>query len=546
MNSSEKDTLLRDCGRVCEAAQFGVWEYNQEEDSIIGNTVFWHLLGYDDVPSWRLNDYLEQMHSQDQNIVKMYWQRTKNSHEKNGVTFRYKHPSGSMRWFKKTLLPHHKPPHSGLRGVLIDVTNEQEAIHKLNRQSTRLKGFVDNMPGAAYVALNDDAYTMLYISDAIVKLTGYSSEDFLNRKVIYNDLIHSDDRKKVRDVMTNIVKHQVRLNVEYRIITKDGKTKWVFEQGAPNFDGNDDTLSIAGVIIDISKRKLLDEALLIERQKLRQLVKSTADIIFEVDMDRTFVSVYGKGLDKFGLTPEDFENKTVTDVFGKDGLPRDQYYQDALDGNNVTYNWTYDTGKKLLHYHSSIAPMRDAEGNIIGAVGIAREITEEREQALKHEYLSHHDPLTDLYNRHYLYEVIEREIHRASRYDEDITMIVIDIDDFKGINDKYGHMAGDATLKALADCFKRAVRKSDLVFRTGGEEFLLVLPKTNAASAMKLAERIKENIKTLKLADYDDVITCSFGVGERNKDEIFESWWKKTDDAMRLAKDQGKNRVVSA
>ena len=536
--------LLKDCGKVCESASIGLWEYHKEDDIMIGSKIFWEML--DETPcEWTFQTYIDRIHAKDQKLVKAYWKQMRADSSQRGIIFRFKLKSGRLKWFKALLMPHKKTPQSVIHGCMFDVTKEQEALHIFNRRFERLKRFVNNMPGVAYVARNDQSYTMLYVSDNIEWLTGYPSDAFFNQDIAYYDLIHPDDQAKVRQVVNDIVEKEKALGIEYRIITKDGDTKWVFEQGTPDYDDFGNVQYVSGVIIDVSRRKQLDEALAMERQKMRRLVDSTADIIFEVDINRVFVSVFGNGLKKIGLKPQDFEGKTVVDVFGKHGSKRYEIYDRALSGENINYNWMYETKTNTLHFHSSISPIRNAQGEVTGAVGIAREITNERKQALEYEYLSHHDSLTDLYNRHYLYEVIERELHRANRYKEHLSLVVIDIDDFKEVNSNYGHMAGDAILQTIASCFKDSVRKSDLVFRTGGEEFLILLPKTSGEAALKLAERIRHTITVLDNA-YDIQLTCSFGVAENHHQESFETWWRRADDAMRLAKKQGKDRVEFA
>ncbi|GEM_PF-4845179 len=410
---------------------------------------------------------------------------------------------------------------------------------------TRLGLLMKNLPGVAYLARNDDAYTMLYLSGGIKDLTGYDAKQFLDRQIAYADLIYEADRKKVKSVMDNIIRKNTRLCLEYRIVTKEGQIKWVFEQGSPDHHESHKEGLICGMILDITTRKKMEEALMIERQRLARVVEGAPDIIFEIDTHKTFVNIYGHGLEKLGMRPEDIIGKTLKEVFTQSYEQRDIYYEKALSGQNVHYNWVYNAVDPEMHFHSSIGPLYDRSGNVIGAVGIAREITQERKAAIKHEHLSHHDSLTDLYNRHYLYEVMEREVHRAERYEEHLSLIVLDIDDFKKINDTFGHLTGDRALIDLARKLEAAVRKSDMVFRIGGEEFLIVLPQTDLRASMNLAERIRALIETADDSEYGR-LTCSFGVAERKQDEPLESWWKRADDAMYEAKAQGKDTVRKA
>ncbi|MCG8608625.1 diguanylate cyclase [bacterium] len=129
--------------------------------------------------------------------------------------------------------------------------------------------------------------------------------------------------------------------------------------------------------------------------------------------------------------------------------------------------------------------------------------------------LSITDPLTGTYNRGYLAERLPEEIQRANRYNHPLSIILCDIDRFKSINDNYGHEAGNRTICAFIDCIRKTVRQDvDWVARYGGEEFLVVVPETNTQGALRLAERIRENIsqKTIRFEKQEIRITASFGV----------------------------------
>ncbi len=161
--------------------------------------------------------------------------------------------------------------------------------------------------------------------------------------------------------------------------------------------------------------------------------------------------------------------------------------------------------------------------------------------------LATYDPLTKLYNRRAIVEYAEREVERSKRYNHQFSIILLDIDDFKGINDTYGHTIGDIVLKQLAEIIKNEVRDIDRVGRYGGEEFIIVLPETRIENAKKLAERIRARIleKEFKISDYKISVTISAGIsGFRTHGETFEEILQAADLALYQAKKKGKNQVV--
>ena len=159
--------------------------------------------------------------------------------------------------------------------------------------------------------------------------------------------------------------------------------------------------------------------------------------------------------------------------------------------------------------------------------------------------LSRTDPLTQLANRHWLSEVMPREIARSLRSERPLSLMLTDIDHFKRVNDEFGHPAGDATLRAVAAVLKSKARSTDLVVRYGGEEMLILLPDTDLTGGCRLSERIRQALERKPVAEIGRPITMSFGVSQlRNGDEL-ESLVERADKALYRAKQSGRNRVVA-
>lgn len=160
-----------------------------------------------------------------------------------------------------------------------------------------------------------------------------------------------------------------------------------------------------------------------------------------------------------------------------------------------------------------------------------------------------HDPLTELYNRRYVFDVVEIELKRFRRYGDCFSLILIDVDYFKRVNDSLGHCAGDAALRHIADTCVRSVRETDVVGRFGGEEFIVVLPNTGAEEARLTAERIRRAVRRHKFTWQNRVvdITMSLGVAEVSLESAsFNKLIKTADEALYAAKRAGRDRVVVA
>lgn len=168
-----------------------------------------------------------------------------------------------------------------------------------------------------------------------------------------------------------------------------------------------------------------------------------------------------------------------------------------------------------------------------------QELKDKEEEILR---LSEIDGLTKLYNRHKLDLLLENEIERSTRNKNTFTIALLDIDDFKRINDNYGHLVGDNTLQLISRTIKEHIRKLDYVGRWGGEEFLIIFPETKLKNAKKVVERVRLAIENLQCQKCKD-ITASFGLAAFSEGMDLIDLLKGADQALYAAKDNGKNKI---
>lgn len=155
------------------------------------------------------------------------------------------------------------------------------------------------------------------------------------------------------------------------------------------------------------------------------------------------------------------------------------------------------------------------------------------------------DPLTGCLNRSQLADILNNQIQLRERYERVSSLVLVDLDYFKTINDRWGHVAGDRVLQEVSQRLRKRLRESDLLFRVGGEEFMLVLPETHQKDADLLAQHLLTNISAGPFVDTIKV-TASAGVAEVSRGETWSIWLNRADQALYEAKAQGRNRIVSA
>jgi diguanylate cyclase (GGDEF)-like protein/PAS domain S-box-containing protein len=202
-----------------------------------------------------------------------------------------------------------------------------------------------------------------------------------------------------------------------------------------------------------------------------------------------------------------------------------------------TYNW--------LH----MVAERDESGAITGVLALGRDITKRKQLEKKLEHQAHFDHLTGLANRRHFLDQARSELARIGRYGGELSLIMFDIDHFKRFNDTYGHDIGDLVLQKIAEIGRKTIRKSDIIGRIGGEEFVVLLPHTDKQRAMDAAERLRVAIAKGQVRPQSGSplrFTASFGViTTRDKSKNIDELLIQVDAAMYQAKESGRNRVCS-
>ncbi len=160
------------------------------------------------------------------------------------------------------------------------------------------------------------------------------------------------------------------------------------------------------------------------------------------------------------------------------------------------------------------------------------------------EELAITDKLTSLFNRVKLDNSLKYELDRAHRFSTDLSIIIIDIDDFKKVNDTYGHLVGDKVLINIAKILTHNIRKVDILGRWGGEEFLVICPHTDEKGVLKLAKNLREKIQnSTNIEELESTVTASFGITFLKPSDNIDSFIKRADDALYYVKSNGKNSI---
>lgn len=213
----------------------------------------------------------------------------------------------------------------------------------------------------------------------------------------------------------------------------------------------------------------------------------------------------------------------------------------------------FGEGGRWLYF--TAAPLRNSRGELVGAIETLQDFTERRrteialrESEERYRILSVTDALTGLYNSRHFYERLHEEVERAQRYGRPLSLIVLDADNFKQVNDTYGHLQGDQVLQVLAGVIGHCLRRTDSAYRYGGEEFTAIMPEATLEAAALVAERLRRSFSETPIRPaVGGTIRCSVSVGVTQlvAGESVESFIRRADDGAYQAKRRGKNCVVT-
>ena len=299
---------------------------------------------------------------------------------------------------------------------------------------------------------------------------------------------------------------------------------------------------------DVALEALVDERtaeILASQHQLEATIGAIPDPLFELDLEGRYFSVYAPGEGLLVAPAADLLGKTVAEV-----LPP-LASEVVLEALQEAYEKNHSTGRQIMlpladgahWFELSIARKSAPVGSPPRFVVLSRDITQSRQAAERIQTLAHYDPLTGLPNRALLADRGHLAVSAAQRNGTPLALMFLDLDHFKNVNDSLGHRVGDELLAALASRLSAVVREQDTVSRMGGDEFILVLPETDAQGAARVAEKMLHSVaQPFALGPHELTVTPSVGIALYPSDgQDFDTLARSADAAMYRAKHEGRN-----
>ncbi|MDB6060974.1 MAG: hypothetical protein JWM78_1077 [Verrucomicrobiaceae bacterium] len=416
-------------------------------------------------------------------------------------------------------------------------------------RSRVLDTLVHNLEGMAYRCLNDNSWKMIFVSQGSTGLTGYTPTELIDgTRISWEEITYPEDRSKVRSCIDSAVSRAQRFAIEYRITTLAGQIKWVVERGVavPNEQGE---LVIEGFIEDCSAQRAVVEALEQAELRYRSIFEHASEGIFQTTSDGHYLAANPALAELYGYaTPQELI-ADLSDIGRRlyvDGDRRDEF-RHLMETHGEVLNFEseiYCQDGSRIWISENAHIVRDSQGELICYEGTVQDISDRKHYQEQLERQANHDLLTGLPNRILLGDRIEQGIARAARLGYYLTLVFIDLDNFKFVNDSLGHAAGDELLKVIAERLSHCLRSSDTVARLGGDEFVLVLnDHYQSSTVISLLERVLQEIGLpILLSGRELQVGASLGVALFPGDASdAQSLLKHADVAMYAAKDRGRN-----
>ncbi len=363
------------------------------------------------------------------------------------------------------------------------------------RDPCDLRSLLDHLPGMAVRCRNDPGWRLAYASAGCLAVTGYTADELTDGSVAYGELIHPEHRDEVWTAIQRAIAEVEPFELVYRIQDKEGRERWVWHRGDAVRDEDGRVEVLQGFISDFTAQRKQAERLRAREKLFRLFAENAQDIIFRFALQPLARFEYtSPGLTRItGLTPQDLYEDPELGLRlvcpeGISSIPALQSTQARFDLPVVT-RWTRPDGE-VAWTESSLRPVYDTDGSLSAIEGIARDVTARTQKESELRFLSLHNSLTGLYSRNY-FEVEMRRLDGGREYP--ITIIITDVDGLKIVNDSLGHRRGDEMLKTYAGVLRATFRRSDVVARVGGDEFAVILPHTDAETALRLRNRLVEN-----------------------------------------------------
>lgn len=475
------------------------------------------------------------VHPDDKKIYDDFIQQTLETEKMTYVTVRLKMADGDYKWCRLSVSFIKNSEKKIVRSLctINIVDDEVQALRKLDQSEKMLARTVKHIPvGIGVYSVVNGNPKPIYVSDTTYRVFGAEPGDGLDPEVYFNFSRGKQFEAGAEDDYTFLTFKKngssFWLNVKYKVRDEGGRTY------------------IYAAVSDVSYKVSIERAKTIQNQLYQLLLDETGTIIFDYDIDEDQITCYHHSSDNIRL-PDVLKplHEKIEELVLLDGSNR-HIFLETLD--SLTKKKGIEELPLMIevdgyrrHYRCMFKSIDDMDGKIFRIIGKVEDVEDEIARLEEIRSKAMYDYLcVDIYNKATTEEFIRNELKHSTGG----ALLMIDVDDFKSINDRLGHLFGDEFLKKFATMIKSVFRESDIVGRYGGDEFFVFLNHASAAAAVKKGEAILKKVEQIQVPDIGQV-KCSIGVASINPEtREYVQLVRQADSALYEAKNRGKNCVV--
>ncbi|WP_160310538.1 sensor domain-containing protein [Microvirga vignae] len=488
--------------------------------------------------------WLEAVHPDDREPLTHVWLEALASGQTTQSEFRTRHRNGEYRWVLSRAVPLRKPDGSVREwvGTITDVHEQRQAQEALRTSEERLRLAVETTSLGIWDA--DLVTGSLEWTAEAREILGLSPDAQATRENFF-ERIHPDDLPSVENKsFVDIPGKGPSYSGTYRIIRADnGEVRWITSNARTILDENRRPIRKIGMIQDVTQRKLSEDALCATEERLRLAMQAGRMIAWEHDLTTDYVMRSENSVELLGIDSGPL-SEFLERVRPEDRLARGHF----IDKINTSGSDTMEFQYQLPDGRTLWLASRGERAGPNRVVGVSFDITDRKAAEEEVWRTANHDSLTGLPNRVLFQRRLEQALGAAQQRGSSVSLLLIDLDDFKDVNDTLGHDAGDTLLKETATRLSMMVREQDMVARLGGDEFavLVLEPLTLSHAASLAGSMLKKLRQPFTYAGRMLVSRASIGVAAfPDHDSVPAELMKDADIALYRAKAEGRGRVVT-
>lgn len=431
--------------------------------------------------------------------------------------------------------------------ILIDQSKSKNRIH---RTKLEFETVIANIPGGVVQFTYDDNLSITFLNDGLLKLTGFTEleiEMLLDNSFL--NFVHDDNREALASAIVDQMMTNTTVELDCRLKCKNGEYRWFLFKGRMVIDNSQNAYCIC-VLTDINEAKKAQQDLFLNMQRYRIVTEQSDSIVFEYSFIDQKLYLSEKWNKKFELqyTGDDFLVTALkNNLMHKDDTPRFNEIMNSIIKGETSAEFEVRLKKSKDNYiwcKIKASAVFDENNIAYKTVGKITDIDQQKRETENLKKKAQNDSLTGLFNKG-TSEMLINDFLRNEGNDKKHALLIIDIDNFKTVNDTYGHLTGDNVILDIAKTLKSAVRGSDICGRIGGDEFIVLIKNINYIDTVRQkAQEICEDFRHEINPDGNPlIVSASIGVSFFSRDgESFSELVDKADTALYEAKKRGKNQ----